>query len=178
VGHKFGAILIKRLIIEVNKVAHRKKCDVAEKEAKDRCEVFQHNLSGIIFYSVPHFMTATDIHIMFGGKDEEIDGPRSENYYQSTPSSSQIKIHHASSAWQALSHQIEAINEDFEYSIAHDHTRICVISHGLTKERKVNSLKLHHVLDGSHINIFCSRAPIWKKLIKCSSLVCVLCLLE
>jgi hypothetical protein len=55
VGHKFGGILIKSLIIEVNKVARRKKCeDVAEKEAKDSCEAFQHNLSGIMFFTVCH----------------------------------------------------------------------------------------------------------------------------
>jgi hypothetical protein len=155
VGHKFGGILIKRLIIEVNKVAHRKKCeDVAEKEAKDSCEAFQNNLSGIMFYSVPHFMTATDIHIMFEKEDEEIKVSRTHG---STERSSHIKIDHTSSAWQALSHQIEAINDDFEDSIAHDHTRICVISHGLTKKMKVNSLTfmLHHVLDDGHINIFC-----------------------
>jgi hypothetical protein len=156
VGHKFGGILIKSLIIEVNKVARRKKCeDFAEKEAKDRCEAFQHNLSRIIFYSVPHFMTATDIQIMFqedSDNYEGIDVPHSAKSNQSTP-----KIHHTSSAWQALSHQIEGINEDFEDSIAYCHTKICVISHGLTKKMKVNSLTfmLHHVSDDSHINIFC-----------------------
>jgi hypothetical protein len=153
VGHKFGGILIKSLIIEVNKVARRKICqDVAEKEAKDSCEAFQHNLSGIMFYSVPHFMTATDIQIMFqedSDNYEEIDVPRSPI------SQSALTIHHASRAWQILSHQIEAINEDFEDSIAHDHTKICVISHGLTKKMKVNSLTfmLHHVLDDGHMNI-------------------------
>ncbi len=140
--------MIKRLIIEVNKVARRKKCeDFAQKEAKDSCEAFQHNLSGIMFYSVPHFMTAKDIQIMLGEsciidvlRTGSHDNPRDP-----------------SSPWQALSHEIEAINEDFEDSIAHDHTRICVISHGLIQEMKVNSLTfmLHHVLDDSHINTFC-----------------------
>jgi len=189
VGHKFGGILIKSLIIEVNKVAHRRICqDVTEKEAKDSCEAFQHNLSGIMFYGVPHFMTTTDIQIMFQGdsdNDEEIELFHSaatsadslQNIYrklgawQAAPSADPPRIiyhkswEEASSAdpyqticrklnpWQALSHQIEAINEDFEDSIAHDHTKICVISHGLTMKMKVNSLKLHHVLDDGHINI-------------------------
>jgi hypothetical protein len=161
VGHKFGGILIKSLIIEVNKVARRKKCeDVAEKEAKDSCEAFQHNLSGIMFYSVPHFMTTRDIQIMFQGDSdnyEEIHLPQSAKANHSTESAkaNHSTPHHTSSAWQALSHQIEATNEDFEDSIAHDHTKICVISHGLTKKMKVNSLTfmLHHVLDDGHINI-------------------------
>ncbi|CAK9869970.1 unnamed protein product [Sphagnum jensenii] len=132
VGHKFGGILIKSLIIEVNKVAHRKICqDVTEKEAKDSCEAFQHNLNGIMFYSVPRFMTTKDIQIMFDNY-EEIHVPQTAKASHSTP-------RHTSSAWQALSHQIEAINEDFEDSIAHDHTKICVISHGLTKKMKAST---------------------------------------
>ncbi|CAM6042075.1 unnamed protein product [Sphagnum compactum] len=137
VGHKFGGILIKSLIIEVNKVARRKICqDVAEKEAKDSCEAFQHNLNGIMFYSVPHFMTPKDIQIMFQGDSdnyEEIHVPQSAKANQSTPHD------YRSSAWQAFSHQIEAINEDFEDSIVHDHTKICVISHGLTKNMKAST---------------------------------------
>ncbi len=146
--------MIKSLIIEVNKVARRKKCqDVAEKEAKDSCEAFQHNLSGIMFYSVPHFMTTNDIQIMFQEDSDnykEIGVPRSAQSNHFTP-----KIHHTSSVLHAFSHQIKAINEDFEDSIAHDHTKICVMSHGLTKKMKVNSLTfmLHHVLDDGHITI-------------------------
>ncbi|CAM6019292.1 unnamed protein product [Sphagnum balticum] len=134
VGHKFGGILIKSLIIKVNKVARRKICqDVAEKEAKDSCEAFQHNLSGIMFYSVPHFMNTRDIRIMFQGDNyEEIRDP-------SVSADSHPNICHKLSALQALSHQIEAINEDFEYSIANDHTKICVISNGLTKKMKAST---------------------------------------
>jgi hypothetical protein len=146
VGHEFGGILIKSLIIEVNKVARRKICQgVAEKEAKDSCEAFQHNLSGIMFYSVPHFMTTTDIQIMF---QENIFNQRPRPRRSTNPDPINLDT---PSPWQALSHQIEAINEDFEDSIAQDSTEICVISHGL----KVNSITfmLHHVLDDGHMNI-------------------------
>ncbi len=161
VGHNFGGILIKSLIIEVNKVARRKICqDVTEKEAKDSCEAFQHNLNGIVFYSVPHFMTTKDIQIIFDNYDnyEAILTPNSAKANCSKANCSKANHstpHHTSSAWQALSHQIEAINEDFEDSIAHDHTKICLISPGLTNKMKVNSLTfmLHHVLDDGHINI-------------------------
>jgi hypothetical protein len=164
VGHKFGGILIKSSIIEVNKVARRKICeDVAEREAKDSCEAFQHNLSGIMLYSMPHFMTRKDIQIMLGenninrmprprtdpGTDPEPIDHRTPSAWQAL--SRQIEAINTPSVWQALSRQIEAINEDFEDSIAHDHTKICMISHGL----KVNSLTfmLPHVLDDGHINI-------------------------
>jgi len=153
VGHNFGGILIKSLIIEVNKVAHRKKfADLGARRAKDSCEAFQHNLNGIVFYSVPHFMTTKGIQIIFDNY-EEIHSPCSAKPNRSKANRS--TPHHTSSAWQALSHQIEAINEDFEDSIAHDHTKICLISHGLTKKMKVNSLTfmLQHVLDDGHINI-------------------------
>jgi hypothetical protein len=182
VGHKFGGILIKSLIIEVNKVAHRRICqDVTDKEAKDSCEAFQRNLSGIIFYSVPHFMTTTDIQIMFQGDSENYERIRRsaatsaipyESIYrklgpwQAGPSELrfQVPFHKSSawqtassadphqniyrklSAWEAFSHQIEAINEDFEDSIAHDHAKICVISHGLTMKMKVNSLSLCFIM--------------------------------
>ncbi len=154
VGHKFGCIFIKSLLNEVNKVAHRKKfADVAEKEAKDSCEAFQHNLSGIMFYSVPHFMTKRDIQIVFQEKKDRykvFSGCSSEP--GTLDSESSIL---ESTSWRVISHQIEAINEDFEDSIAHYHTKICVISHGLTMPKEVNSLTfmLHHVLGDGHINI-------------------------
>jgi len=160
VGHKFGGILIKSLIIEVNKVAHRKKIqDVAEKEAKDSCEAFQHNLSGIMFYSVPHFMTKKDIQIVFQEKKDTVkelyDSGSSEPGILDSESGNLESWLHKPTARRVFSHQIEAINEDFEDSIAHYHTKICVISHGLTMPKEVNSLTfmLHHVLDDGHINI-------------------------
>ncbi len=155
VGHKFGCILIKSLIIEVNKVAHRKRfADLGQSLA----EAFQHNLSGIVFYTVPHLRTIKDIQIMFQEKKDVFNEVREPSI--SGPSSSESHIPestrlHKSIAWRALLHQIEAINEDFEDSIAHSHTKICVISHGLTMEKEVNSITfmLHHVLDDGHINI-------------------------
>ncbi|CAM6065474.1 unnamed protein product [Sphagnum tenellum] len=126
VGHKFGGILIKSLIIEVNKVAHRRICqDVTEKEAKDSCEAFQHNLSGIMFYGVPHFMTTKDIQIMFDHYEEIVRHISVESFVSGQKSYRKL------SALQALSEQIQAINGDFEDSIGHDRPEICVISHGL-----------------------------------------------
>ncbi len=154
VGHKFGCILIKSLIIEVNKVAQRKKfADLGERRAKDSCEAFQHNLSGIMFYSVPHFMIEKDIQIMFQENKHRFVEVR--NCGSSNRSISEPTGLSKPTELQALSHQIEAINEDFEDSIAHYHTKICVISHGLTMEKGVNSITfmLHHVLDDGHINI-------------------------
>jgi len=148
--------LIKSLIIEVNKVARRKICqDIAEKEAKGSCEAFQYNLSGIIFYSVPHFMTTPDIEMMFQEDPDNYEDVQDVLNFAKTGGSRPRMTHQTSSAWQALLHQIEAINEDFEDSIAHDRTKICVISHGLIKKMTVNSLTfmLHHVLDDGHINI-------------------------
>jgi hypothetical protein len=158
VGHKYGGILIKSLIIEVNKVAHRKKfADLGERRTKDSCEAFQHNLSGIMFYGVPHFMTTKDIQIMFDHY-EKIEGPKSVTQssgqiYQKLPESSGQKSYHKLSAWEALAEQILDINADFEDSIGHDHPEICVISHGLTMEVNSLTFMLHHVLDDGHINI-------------------------
>jgi hypothetical protein len=144
VGHKFGGILIKSLIIEVNKVARRK---YVTKEAKDSCEAFRHNLSGIIFYSVPHIMTEMDIHLMFEPKEDIFPARK-------VASSLGSDNHRKATSWPAHN-AIEAINEDFEDSIAHYYTKICVISNDLITEKEVNSLTfmLHHVLDDDHINI-------------------------
>ncbi|KAH9532099.1 hypothetical protein CY35_19G071600 [Sphagnum magellanicum] len=144
VGHKFGGILIKSLLNEVNKVAHRKKfADVAEKEAKDSCEAFQHNLSGIMFYSVPHFMTKKDIQIVFQEKKDIFkafsDCGSEPGILDSESRILESTSLHKPTAWRVFSHQIEAINEDFEDSIAHYHTKICVISHGLTMPKEAST---------------------------------------
>jgi hypothetical protein len=146
VGHKFGCILIKSLIIAVNKVAHAKIFpDLGGRLTKDSCEAFLHNLSGIVFYTVPHLRTVNDIEIMFQEKKDVFNEVRDFSY------SAQSDIPESTRLHKSLLHQIEAINEDFEDSIADDHTKICLISHGF----KVNSLTfmLHHVLDDGHMNI-------------------------
>jgi len=158
VGHKYGGILIKSLIIEVNKVAHRKKfADLGERRAKDSCEAFQHNLSGIMFYGVPHFMTTKDIQIMFDHYEEINTTTSVTEEINTTTSVTERafgqKSYRKLSAWQALAVQILDINADFEDSIGHDHPEICVISHGLTMEVNSLTFMLHHVLDDGHINI-------------------------
>jgi hypothetical protein len=94
-------------------------------------------------------MTEIDIQIMFQEKMVKEYRDRDPARSYGPP----INHHRKPTTWQAWSHQIEAINEDFEASFAHCHTNICVISHGLTT--KVNSLTfmLHHVLDNGQIHI-------------------------
>ncbi|KAH9532102.1 hypothetical protein CY35_19G071700 [Sphagnum magellanicum] len=73
-----------------------------------------------------------DIEIMFEEKKDRLEMETRNRY------SSHQEIFKRT-AWQALLHQIEAINEDFEDSIAHYHTKICVISHGLTMEKEAST---------------------------------------
>jgi hypothetical protein len=82
-------------------------------------------------------MTEIDIQIMFQEKMVKEYRDRDPARSYGPP----INHHRKPTTWQAWSHQIEAINEDFEASFAHCHTNICVISHGLTTKASAHNQK-------------------------------------
>jgi triacylglycerol esterase/lipase EstA (alpha/beta hydrolase family) len=54
VGHSFGGLVIKSLMVEVHKAVNERARNAIEKEKHARCKAFQVNVKGIMFYAVPH----------------------------------------------------------------------------------------------------------------------------
>ncbi|CAK9859086.1 unnamed protein product [Sphagnum jensenii] len=58
VGHSFGGLVIKSLMVEVDKAVKERALNAIEEKKQTRCKGFQENVKGIMFYAVPH--TGTD----------------------------------------------------------------------------------------------------------------------
>jgi triacylglycerol esterase/lipase EstA (alpha/beta hydrolase family) len=54
VGHSFGGLVIKSLMVEVHKAINERARSAIERNKKARCKAFQVNVKGIMFYAVPH----------------------------------------------------------------------------------------------------------------------------
>jgi predicted alpha/beta hydrolase family esterase len=54
VGHSFGGLVIKSLMVEVDKAIKERTQNALERNKKARCTAFQVNVKGIMFYAVPH----------------------------------------------------------------------------------------------------------------------------
>ncbi|KAH9549180.1 hypothetical protein CY35_10G006100 [Sphagnum magellanicum] len=54
VGHSFGGLVIKSLMVEVDKAIKERTRSAIEKNKQARCKSFQVNVKGIMFYAVPH----------------------------------------------------------------------------------------------------------------------------
>jgi predicted alpha/beta hydrolase family esterase len=54
VGHSFGGLVIKSLMVEVDKAVKERAISAIERNKQARCKAFQVNVKGIMFYAVPH----------------------------------------------------------------------------------------------------------------------------
>ncbi|KAH8958359.1 hypothetical protein BDL97_06G020100 [Sphagnum fallax] len=54
VGYSFGGLVVKSLVVEVDKRVNARTVNTLEKQAKQSCNKFLKNLKGTIFYGVPH----------------------------------------------------------------------------------------------------------------------------
>jgi hypothetical protein len=54
VGHSFGGLVIKSLMVEVDKAVKERPRSAIERSKQARCKAFQANVKGIMFYGVPH----------------------------------------------------------------------------------------------------------------------------
>jgi triacylglycerol esterase/lipase EstA (alpha/beta hydrolase family) len=54
VGHSFGGLVIKSLMVEVDKAVKERSRSAIERNKQARCKAFQANVKGIMFYAVPH----------------------------------------------------------------------------------------------------------------------------
>ncbi|KAH8948989.1 hypothetical protein BDL97_10G006600 [Sphagnum fallax] len=75
VGHSFGGLVIKSLMVQVHKVV---KEGSLEKEKRAQCKAFQKNVKGIMFYAVPHIGTDKDFKTYLTGCNNIPDLQNSE----------------------------------------------------------------------------------------------------
>jgi len=61
VGHSFGGLVIQSLMVEVHKAVNERAHNDIERSNQTRCEAFQVNVKGIMFYAVPHSATDKDL---------------------------------------------------------------------------------------------------------------------
>jgi hypothetical protein len=54
VGHSFGGLMLKSLVVEVSKHIYQRSKNSLDKEVQIRCKKFLENVTGMVFYSVPH----------------------------------------------------------------------------------------------------------------------------
>jgi hypothetical protein len=54
VGHSFGGIVIKSLVIEIHKISRQQHSNNLEKTDAEKANVFLKNMVGVAFYAVPH----------------------------------------------------------------------------------------------------------------------------
>ncbi len=54
VGHSFGGLVIKSLMVEVDKAVKERTQNAIERNKQAQCTAFQVNVKGIMFYAVPH----------------------------------------------------------------------------------------------------------------------------
>jgi triacylglycerol esterase/lipase EstA (alpha/beta hydrolase family) len=54
VGHSFGGLVIKSLMVEVHQAVKGKTRNTIEEKKQARCKAFQVNVKAILFYAVPH----------------------------------------------------------------------------------------------------------------------------
>jgi triacylglycerol esterase/lipase EstA (alpha/beta hydrolase family) len=54
VGHSFGGLVIKSLMVEVDKAVKESVRNDIEEKKQARCKAFQEKVKGILFYAVPH----------------------------------------------------------------------------------------------------------------------------
>ncbi|CAM6033166.1 unnamed protein product, partial [Sphagnum compactum] len=54
IGHSFGGLVIKSLMVKAHQAAHRRPANQLDKYKKEMCTKFLANIRGIFFYGVPH----------------------------------------------------------------------------------------------------------------------------
>jgi len=54
VGHSFGGIIIKSLVIEIHKISQQQHSNNLEKTIVEKANVFLRSMAGVAFYVVPH----------------------------------------------------------------------------------------------------------------------------
>jgi predicted alpha/beta hydrolase family esterase len=108
VGHSFGGLVIKSLMVEVDKAVKERALSTIEKKKQARCKAFQENVKGIMFYAVPHTGIDTDFKTYLTGCNNI---PYSHNSERLT---GLMRVA------DAFNRQMVDLSTDFEFSVPED----------------------------------------------------------
>jgi hypothetical protein len=72
VAYSFGGLVLKSLVVEMQKHVHQKKMTNLDVKTQNCCKKFLKNLKGVVFYSVPHAGTTKDLSKYFNWQCQQI----------------------------------------------------------------------------------------------------------
>jgi len=104
VGHSFGGLMLKSLVVEVSKCIHRRSICSLDATIQDSCKKFLENVNSIVFYSVPD-----------GGGSQEFLSFFASQCFQTNVIDKNIE--HASKNLNSFNRQMDQLDADFTHSI-------------------------------------------------------------
>jgi hypothetical protein len=72
VAYSFGGLVLKSLVVEMHKHVYQKQTNNLDVKAQNCCEKFLKNLTGVVFYSVPHAGGTPDLSKYFKWQCQQI----------------------------------------------------------------------------------------------------------
>jgi triacylglycerol esterase/lipase EstA (alpha/beta hydrolase family) len=127
VGHSFGGLMLKSLVVEVSKRMHQRSMPSLDVEVRDNCKKFLENVKGMVFYSVPR-----------GGDSQEFSSFLASQCLQTNVIDKKIK--HGSNNLNSFNRQMEQLDVDFTHSTDQNVYNMLVFSEGLPINDKQVSL--------------------------------------
>jgi len=127
VGHSFGGLMLKSLVVEVSKCMHRRSMNSLDVEVQDNCKKFLKNLKGMVFYSVP-----------CGGGSQKFSRFFASQCLQTNVINK--KIEHGSKNLNSFNRQMEQLDVDFAQSTDQNVDNMVIFSEGLPIDHNQVSL--------------------------------------
>jgi hypothetical protein len=127
VGHSFGGLMLKSLVVEVCKHVHQRSMTSLDVEIRDNCKKFVENVKVMVFYSVPH----------------AIDSQRFSSFFASQCLQTYVidkKIKHGLMNLNSFNRQMEELDVNFSYYIDQNVCNMVTFSEGLLINDKQVSL--------------------------------------
>ncbi len=112
VGHSFGGLVIKSLMVQVHKVGKERSL---EKKERAPCKAFQKNVKGIMFYAVPHIGTDKDFKTYLTGCNNIPDLQNSE------------RLRRLMRSVDAFNRPMAELSTDFECSVPKDFNLYAIV---------------------------------------------------
>jgi len=132
VGHSFGGLMLKSLVVEVSKCVHRRSMNSLDVEVQDNCKKFLENLKWMVFYSVP-----------CGGSSQKFSRFFASQCLQTNVIDK--KIEHGSKNLNSFNRQMEQLDVDFPHFTDQNVYNMATFYEGLPIDDKQVSLTLHNI---------------------------------
>jgi pimeloyl-ACP methyl ester carboxylesterase len=146
VGHSFGGLVIKSLMVEVDKAVKERALSAIERSKQARCKAFQENVKGIMFYAVPHTGTDKDFKTY-------LTGCNNIPYLQKSERLTELM-----KSVDAFNRQMVDLSTDFEYSVPKDINLYAIVEGRevlvpQASARKLARNNFYKVEDANHMQV-------------------------